>query len=66
MLGEFSDRPGDVNNDGVLNALDASAVLKEVVGLEAVANPIVADFNSNGTINALDASEILKKVVGLI
>ena len=66
MLCEFSDRPGDMNNDGVLNAMDASAVLRDIVGLETGANPLMADFNGDGNVNALDASAILKKVVGLI
>lgn len=65
MLCEFSDRPGDMNNDGILNAMDASAVLRNIVGLETGANPLMADFNGDGKVNAIDASAILKKVVGL-
>ncbi len=63
MLSEFSDRLGDMNNDGVLNALDASAILKNIVGLENGANPLMADFNGDGKVNAKDASMILKKMV---
>lgn len=33
MVCAYSDLPGDMNNDGVLNALDASAVLKYIVGM---------------------------------
>ncbi|MGN1109549.1 MAG: bacterial Ig-like domain-containing protein [Oscillospiraceae bacterium] len=33
MLCEFSDRPGDMDNDGIMNAMDASAILKRIVGL---------------------------------
>ena len=61
----FSDLPGDVTNDGELNALDAAALLKIIVGLEAGENPLMADFNGDGEVNALDAAAILKKVVGL-
>ena len=39
MVCAYSDLPGDMNNDGVLNALDASAVLKYIVGMGTAANP---------------------------
>ena len=66
MLCEFSNLPGDMSNDGVLNAMDASAILKDIVGLESGANPLTADFNGDGNVNAMDASAILKRIVGLI
>ena len=66
MLGDYSDLNGDVNNDGTLNALDANAVLRDITGLEAGANPLMADFNGDGEVNALDASDVLKKIAGLI
>ena len=65
MLCEFSDRLGDMSNDGILNALDASAVLKDIVSLAKGANPLMADFNGDGKVNAMDASAILKRIVGL-
>ena len=63
MVCEFSDMPGDINNDGVLNALDASAVLKCVVGISQGANHLMGDFNNDGTVNAIDASDILKWII---
>ena len=66
MVCVFSDLPGDMSNDGVLNAMDASAVLKNIVGLESGANPLMADFNGDGNVNAMDASAVLKRMVGLI
>lgn len=66
MLCEFSDLQGDMSNDGILNAVDASAILKDIVGLESGANPLMADFNGDGNVNAMDASSILKNIVGLI
>ena len=33
MLCEFSDRLGDMDNDGMINAMDAAAILKRIVGL---------------------------------
>lgn len=63
MVCKFSDRLGDLNNDGVLNALDAAAILKEIVGTAHSANPLMGDFNSDGAVNALDASAILKWII---
>ena len=63
MVCEFSDMPGDINNDGVLNALDASAVLKDVIGLSQGKNSLMGDFNNDGIVNALDASDILKWII---
>ena len=60
MVCAYSDLPGDMNNDGVLNALDASAVLKYIFGMGTAANPEVYDLNGDNTVNALDASVILK------
>ena len=64
MVYSFSDLPGDADNNGILNAFDASAILKYAVGLGAVANPGMADMNGDGAINALDAREILKAIIG--
>ena len=66
LLCEFSDRLGDMDNDGIMNAKDASAILKDIVGLEQGKNPLMADFNGDGTMNAMDASAILKRIVGLV
>ena len=63
MICEFSDRKGDTTNDGVVNALDAAAVLRDVVALENAANPEMCDYNGDGNVNALDASAILKGIV---
>lgn len=66
MISDFSDLPGDMNNDGILNAKDALAILEFNVGLENGKNPYVADINNDGIINAKDALAILKKSAGLI
>ena len=63
MLNELSDRPGDMDNDGIVNAKDALAVLKHVVGSISGANPLVADINGDGVINAYDALAVLKMAV---
>ncbi len=66
MVCEYSDLPGDVNNDGVLNALDAATLLKHIVGVSGEADMLFADFNGDGSVNAMDASAILKKIIGLL
>ena len=65
MLCEFSDLSGDMDNDGVMNAKDAAAILKDIVNLAKGANPLMADFNGDGHINAMDAAAVLKRIVGL-
>ena len=65
MLSEDSALVGDANNDGVVNAFDAAAILRDIVELEKLANPQAADFNVDGTVNAFDAAAILKWVVGI-
>lgn len=52
---------GDVNGDGVVNALDAAAILKAVAAGTAI-DVAVGDYNADGVVNALDASAILKAV----
>ncbi|MCM1133619.1 MAG: dockerin type I domain-containing protein [Ruminococcus flavefaciens] len=56
---------GDVNNDGVVNASDASAVLAAYSQFSTGSDPIIYsyafDYNSDGIINAADATGILSK-----
>ena len=54
---------GDVTNDGRINALDAAAILRDIVGIEAAPNAAAMDFDGNGKVNALDASAILVAII---
>ena len=65
MAGRYSDLGGDSNNDGMINAIDVSDILKHITGISASANIQMADFNGDGTVNALDASAILKAIVSM-
>ncbi len=65
MLGDFSDRSGDMDNDGVMNANDALAVIKDFLEIEAGANPLVADVNHDGRINAKDSLQIIIEFLNL-
>lgn len=55
---------GDVNNDGVVDAQDASLVQQKVAGKVTIDNEKVADVNQDGYIDAQDASLIQQKVAG--
>ena len=62
MLGEYSDLPGDADNDGKLLINDALAALCHVMKVENAANPAVIDFNGDNALNIDDAQAILKYV----
>ena len=59
-----TDKMGDVNNDDIIDARDASEILagyaKASVGEETDLDPVLADFDYNGSVNAADASKVLK------
>ena len=55
-------KTGDANGDGVVNTLDASAILQSVVGM-IPALGTEADYNKDGIVTALDASAILRAIV---
>jgi len=55
--------PGDVNGDGVINALDITKVERIVVGLDPPTAG--ADANQDGKINALDITKVERIIAGL-
>ena len=59
---------GDVNGDGIVNAADATLILKHTVQLITLDTEQLdrADVNGDGRVNAADATMILKVAVGLI
>ena len=65
MLCKYSDRPGDINNDGILNIADALSLLRYTVGLETGENIEMGDFNGDGKIDLADALAVLRKSVGM-
>ena len=64
---------GDVDNDGIIGASDATQILRCVVGKNSVLYGKVAgddvfdiaDVNEDGIVNVRDATQILKKAAGL-
>jgi len=56
--------PGDVNNDGFVNANDALMVLRAALGLAPAMGP-EADVDGDGFVNANDALLILRAALGL-
>ncbi len=65
---EYIDGIGDVNFDGVVNAVDALLTLKYVVDIEEFDSEQMArgDFDSSGNVDAMDALNMLKVSVKLI
>ena len=55
---------GDANDDGVVDALDASFIQQYVAGKISIDNEEAADVNQDGAIDAQDASLIQQKVAG--
>jgi hypothetical protein len=55
--------PGDVNGDGVINALDITALERIIVWLDAATAG--ADVNQDGTINAIDITAIERIIAEL-
>ena len=62
MLCEYSDRRGDVNNDGIVNIADALALLRDVFGVEEAKNAVMRDYNGDGKNDVSDARDLLKAV----
>ena len=55
-------KKGDVNNDGKVDKIDASIVLKHISGVSTITDTnqlAAANYNNDGVVNALDAVAIL-------
>ncbi|MEG0663473.1 MAG: glycerophosphodiester phosphodiesterase family protein [Clostridia bacterium] len=59
--------PGDINNDGKVNTLDALLILKHVAKLSTLQDTplLAADYDKNGMVNTLDALNVLKFVANI-
>ena len=64
----FRGQFGDVGNNALVDAGDASLVLQSVVGLTTLSSTqrIAADVDGNNQVQSADASLILRYIVGLI
>ena len=61
---------GDVNNDGIIDTLDATAILSHLVNLDGYVltdtdDLAAADANNDGSVDTLDATYVLSHLVGL-
>jgi predicted outer membrane repeat protein len=54
--------PGDVDADGVVNAVDVQMAINGALGL---ATPAPADVNGDGTANAIDVQQVINAALGL-
>lgn len=61
----FTHIVGDMNDSMGIDTLDASLILRWIIGLEVFDDPMKADADGNGIVTALDASYILRLIVGL-
>ena len=59
---------GDVDGSGSVSAIDASLILRHIVGVETLNDNALqaADVDGNGVVSAVDASMVLRKAVGAI
>ncbi|HEX2926446.1 MAG TPA: family 43 glycosylhydrolase [Ruminiclostridium sp.] len=58
-------KPGDVNADGQIDAIDLQLLKKYLLGSGTIENKQAADLDSNGDINAIDFSLLKKYLLGL-
>jgi len=57
------DKPGDINGDGVVNAVDVQLVINAALGLEI--GGMNADINGDGFINAVDVQLVINAALGI-
>lgn len=60
---------GDIDNNGVIDTIDARAVLMAAAGLKEIKDPDAferADVNNDGYITLFDARQVLRGVSGLV
>ncbi len=55
-----TDKKGDINKDGQIDAIDLLLLKKYLLGIEPIENTQLADMDENGEVNAIDFS-LLKK-----
>ena len=67
MTGAYSDLKGDADNDGKINAADASEILKQIANIKNASNSdnSILDFNRDGKVNAQDVVWLLKQIAGI-
>ena len=54
---------GDLNGDGIVNAIDSNLMKKTIVGHESKIDPFAVDMNGDGAINARDSLALKLKIV---
>ncbi len=59
-------KPGDINKDGQIDAIDLLILKKYLLGLETIENTELADMDSNGEVNAIDFSLMKKYLLGTV
>ena len=62
LLNVSSGEPGDVNNDGGVNAVDVQLVINAALGIETDFN---SDINTDGSVNAVDVQLVINGALGI-
>ncbi len=57
--------PGDLNGDGLVNAIDVQHTINQALGIPKPAGIAKADINSDGLINAIDVQLIINAALGI-
>ena len=55
--------PGDVNGDGVVNAIDVQLVINAALGIDV--SPAEPDINGDGVVNAIDVQLVINAALGI-
>ena len=73
MYGSFSEtedtrKIGDINGDGIINAIDSTRLAKYLAGILTLDNRerAAADINGDGIIDAKDSTRLAKYLAGII
>lgn len=63
---EGTEKLGDINSDGQIDAIDFQLMKKYLLGMETIQNIKLADLDANGDVNALDFSLLKQYLLGTI
>lgn len=64
--GDYSDLPGDVNSDGIVNVLDVELLSYQLIGIQnEVINEANADLNHNQTLDIIDLVDLILLILGI-
>ena len=63
--GSGSGRPGDINGDDTVNAIDVQKCINQALSLPLSPGDKVADLNGDDTVNAIDVQRVINYALGI-